>query len=157
MADQEQDEAPRPLQVEIEEVISAFDNDKMRAAGVMSVLNQTGHYLPGLPPAEQILSDARRFAEELTLSNLALRLIRMTIMTGIMTPESKASERWLRDYLDGRNHGPVGKPMLWPEKLPGLAGLMRDWGYKPSLTKPAYVMRNLDQPEGPPAAKPTIN
>lgn len=157
MNDQDQDEAPRQLRDQIEEVISAFDDDKLRASGVMALLNETGHYLPGLPSADVILNDARRFAEELTLSNLALRLIRMTIMTGILTPESKGSERWLRDYLDGRNHGPVGKPMLWPAKLPGLAGLMRDWGYKPTPTKPAFVTRDLDKPEGPQPDAPTIN
>lgn len=142
MADQEQDEAPpRPLRDQIEQVISAFDNDRMRADGVMHLLQETGHVLLGAPEARVILADAQQFAGQLILSNLAIRIIRMTIMTGIETPESKATERFIRDYCDGRNHGPVGKPMLWPGTLPGLAALLRQWEFEPTETKPAYVRR----------------
>lgn len=113
---------------------------KVTADAIMHLLNERGHFMPGLPPASQILSDAQQFAAKFMLAVLAVRLLRM-LDTRIETPESKGMRRWLEDYLDGKNHGPIGKPMLWPSGLPGLADQMRKWGYMPTPTKPAFVAR----------------
>lgn len=114
---------------------------ELLAGRVAETLISLGHLVPGAPPANIILRDARQFAEKLTLSNLALRIMRMVTMTGIKTKESKATERWIRDYLDGKNHGPAGQPMLWPGTLPGLVALLREWGFVPTPGRPAYVAR----------------
>lgn len=109
---------------------------------VIALLVEAGHFVPGAPPAAQILADAKSFAEQLILSNLALRILNMLAWAHIETPETKPARRFIEDYLEGKNHGPVGKAMLWPVGLPGLAHLLRDWGFEPTATTPAFVARS---------------
>lgn len=111
---------------------------------IMLALAEQGHVIPHLPPAKEILADAELFAEQLILANLALRIVRMVILTGLETSETEPARRFIRDYLDGKNHGPAGKAMLWPARLPGLAGLLRQWGFEPTPTEPQYVARVPD-------------
>jgi hypothetical protein len=132
---------------------SAMDNPGDRsftldrqADAMVQLLHDHGHIVPGAPPAARILDDARSFAERLTLTMLALRLLNMLAFSNVMTPESKGARRWLDDYLEGKNHGPAGKPMLWPSQLPGIADLLRQWGFQPTIAAPgahAYVTRVL--------------
>jgi hypothetical protein len=120
-----------------------------QADAVMALLVERGHVLPGAPPAQRILDDAKQFAMQLTLSNLALRVLNMLAFSNIQTPESKPARQWIDDYLEGRNHGPVGKPMLWPGKMPGMASLLRDWGFVPTIAapgQPSYVARAMPNP-----------
>lgn len=119
---------------------------RQQAGAVMQLLQDRGHYLPGAPPAQQILEDAKSFAERLVLSNLALRILNMLAWAKIETPETKPARQWIDDYLEGRNHGPVGKPMLWPARLPGMAHLLRSWGFEPTPTMPPFVARSLPNP-----------
>lgn len=117
-----------------------------QADAVMALLVESGHYLPGAPPAATILQDAKSFAERLTLSNLALRILNMLAWSNIQTPETKPARKWIEDYLEGRRHGPVGQPMLWPSQLPGMAHLLRDWGFTPTIAlpgQPSYVARAI--------------
>lgn len=107
---------------------------------VMQLLVDSGNVLPGCPPAARMLKDAEQFAGQLQLAMLCVRLLRM-LNTRIVTPETKGLERWLNDYIDGKNHGPIGKPMLWPGGLPGLSQQLRDWGFQPTPTRPAFVAR----------------
>lgn len=116
------------------------------ADAIMQLLMDRGYYLPGAPPAAKIFDDAKSFAERLTLSNLALRLLNMLAWSKVGTAESKPARRWLDDYLEGKNHGPVGKPMLWPRGLPGIAHLLTQWGFEPTPTNPAFVARSLPHP-----------
>lgn len=136
---------PPPLRDEIAEVITGRA-DEAAADAVMQLLHDRGHYLPGCPPAATILADAKQFAERLTLSNLALRLLNMLAWSTVQTPETKPARKWLDDYLEGKNHGPVGKPMLWPGRMPGIAHLLREWGFEPTPTMPPYVTRSLPKP-----------
>lgn len=143
---QEPTEAPdKPLRDEIVEVLAAFfghREDTTQAAGaVMALLNERGHVMPGFPPARQILRDAEQFAGQLILANLTVRIMAMLATVTIENPETKPTRKWLNDYLDGKNHGPVGKPMLWPGQLPALASMLRSWGYQPTPTTPAFVAR----------------
>lgn len=145
-------EAPKLLRDEIAETlramrptdgedISATDAINGRLAdSIMHLLNERGHYLPGCPPAAQILKDAEQFAGQFMLAMLCVRLLRM-LNTRIVTPETKGLERWLHDYIDGKNHGPIGKPMLWPGGLPGLVQQLRSWGFAPTDTHPQFVSR----------------
>lgn len=153
------DDAPEakapPLRDEIEELLASLspsergDGDpaacKVMADSIMHLLNERGHYLPGCPPAAQILKDAEQFAGQFMLSMLCVRLLRM-LNTRIVTPETKPMERWLTDYIDGKNHGPIGKPMFWPQNLPGLAQQLRQWGYAPTETRPPFVARARQEP-----------
>lgn len=97
----------------------------------------------GLPPIPTILADARQFAEQWVLADLVVKLFRQLILGGLVLPETPAAMDWLRDYIDGNlhGHGPTGRPMIWPEKLPGICNLMRGWGFQPTPTVPGYVMR----------------
>lgn len=138
--DQGQAKAPA-LRDEILELLTTVQGDyPLWADAIIHLLNERGHYLPGCPPAAQILKDAEQFAGQLMLSNLCVRLLRM-LGTKIVTPETKPMERWLNDYIDGRNHGPLGKPMFWPQNLPGLCQQLRDWGFAPTATHPPFVSR----------------
>lgn len=119
------------------------------ADAIMQLLQDRGHYLPGAPPAAVILNDAKSFAERLVLSNLALRILNMLAWSNVQTPETKPARKWIEDYLEGRNHGPVGQPMLWPGQLPGMCHLLRDWGFQPTIAGPgqaSYVARALPNP-----------
>lgn len=152
MSDDNQGEGPRPLRDEITETLRAMrptDGEDMGNAtaidgrladSIMHLLNERGHYLPGCPPARQILKDAEQFAGQFTLAVLCCRLLRM-LNTKIVTPETRGMELWLNDYLDGKNHGPIGKPMLWPHSLKGVCEQLRQWGYQPTATTPAFVAR----------------
>ena len=145
-------QAERPIRDELAEVILALslsplaegqaksDQALRQADGVLALLNQRGFYLPGCPPAKQLLADAELFAAQLMLAMIVCRCYAM-LDTGLVTPETKGMRNWLADYVNGRNHGPVGKPMHWPAGLPGLCSLLRDWGYAPTPTQPAFVAR----------------
>ena len=106
-----------------------------------------------LPPVPQIVADARQFAEQWMLAELVARLFRRLILGGLVLPETPAAMDWLRDYIDGNlhGHGPLGRPMIWPEKLPGLCNLIRSFGFQPTPTVPQYVMR---MPRCQPEEKP---
>lgn len=119
------------------------------ASNVLQMLINSGHVLPGAPPAAKILEDARQFAAKLTLSNLALRILNMLAFSNVQTPETKPARQWIDDYLEGRNHGPVGHPMLWPGKMPGMASMLRDWGFIPTIAhpgQPSYVAKAVKAP-----------
>lgn len=111
------------------------------ADAIIELMQNEGHIIPDGPHAEQLMHDCRQFAEELILTKLACRLLRMTAASGLITPETKGMERWLNDYIDGRHHGPLGKAMFWPSGLPGLAGQLREWGFVPTPGKPPYVAK----------------
>lgn len=131
-------------------IVSVIDGESggggPTADAIMQLLMDRGHCLPGCPPAAVILEDAKQFAERLTLSNLALRLLNMLAWSNVQTPETVPARKWLEDYLEGRNHGPVGKPMLWPARLPGLCHLLTEWGFEATPTMPPYVCRSLPSP-----------
>lgn len=129
---------PTPDNMKGERSVAAWQRD-----AVMELLNERGHVLPGCPPAARIRADAEEFAAKFILAQLTIRLLRM-LNAGIVTPETKGMTRWLNDYIDGRNHGPVGAPMLWPSGLKGLAGQLRTWGFQPTPTNPPFVARRVE-------------
>lgn len=138
--------APAPslidqLRLTLYDGLAAEERSIELADRVMALLNETGHYLPGAPPAAQIVKDARSFAERLTLSNLALRVYVMLSGMTVETPETKPARKWMDDYIEGKNHGPVGQAMLWPKNLPGLSHMLRQWGFQPTPTVPPFVAR----------------
>ena len=125
-----------------------------QAAAVMDLLNQRGHVMPGCPEAKTILADARSFAERLVMSNLAARLLNMLAWSAVETPETKPARQWLDDYFEGKNHGPIGCPMIWPLRMPGICALLRQWGFQPTQTMPPFVARAVPQPLATPAPEP---
>lgn len=152
-ADAPESEAVKPLTEDICDLLMATAPPSLaegqqreqlirdQANAVMHLLNERGHYLPGYPCAAQIRDDAQQFAEELILTKLVVRMLRM-FSTNLVTPETKGAKRWIDDYIDGKNnHGPLGKAMYWPGGLPGLCQMLREWGFQPSATKPQYVCR----------------
>lgn len=115
-----------------------------QTAAVMKVLVDEGHVVPGVPPLTRVLSDFKVTHDKLTLTTLALRILNMLAFTEIQTPESKPARKFIDDYLAGVNHGPAGEPMLWPGRLPGLANLLREWGFVPTIAlpgQPSFVAR----------------
>jgi hypothetical protein len=94
-----------------------------------------------LPPSPEIMADARRFYDRVILAELAVRLFRTLILGGVVIPETPAAMDWLKDWIDGTHprHGPIGHPMIWPDRLPAIASLLRGWGFQPTPTVPPYV------------------
>lgn len=120
-----------------------------QAAAVTQLLLERGHVLPGAPPAQRIFEDAKRFHDQLTLTALALRILNMLAFNNVQTPETRPARKWIDDYLQGVNHGPAGQPMLWPGGLPGMAAMLRDWGFAPTVAVPgraSFVARALPNP-----------
>lgn len=102
-----------------------------------------------LPPATQIAKDAQHFAERVILAELGVRLFRVLVLGNFVHADTPAAMDWLRDWVDGNleGHGPMGSgPMIWPDRIPFVAALLRQWGFQPTPTVPPYVMR---QPGGP--------
>jgi hypothetical protein len=108
---------------------------------VMYELLEGGWIVPGVPPVNQVLADARQFSDELVLTKLVARIFRTLILGGLVIPETPQAMTWMRTYIDGddRRHGPLGKPMVWPDALPTVTRLLRDWGFQPTPTVPPYV------------------
>lgn len=103
-----------------------------------------------LPPSMQsVMKDAQHFAERVILAELAVRLFRTLVLGNFVHADTPAAMNWLKDWIDGtmEGHGPMGRgPMIWPDRLPFVAGLLRQWGFMPTPTQPPYVMR---KPMGP--------
>lgn len=108
---------------------------------VIAVLREDGWIKDGVPPVVQVLADARQFSDELVLTKLVARFFRVMILGGLIIPETPQAMDWLRDYIDGVHsvHGPLGKPMLWPGRLPAVCDLLRGWGFQPTPTNPQFV------------------
>jgi hypothetical protein len=146
----EQATPPEPLDQLLLRTLKVEENEPLSASveALMSTLAEAGYIVPGGPPARQILADAQQFAERVILSELAVRLLRTLVLGNIIHPETPTALDWLKDWIDGtlEGHGPIGKPMIWPDRLPFIAGLMRQWGFQPTPSIPPYVTR---QPQPP--------
>lgn len=116
---------------------------------VITLLNGGGWVLPGVPPVSAVLADAQQFAERTILAELAVRLFRVLVLGNVILPDTPNAMNWLRDWIDGtlEGHGPIGKPMIWPDRLPAVAQLLRQWGFQPTPTVPPYVTR-IPKPQG---------
>jgi hypothetical protein len=101
-----------------------------------------------LPPSPIVARDAQRFAERVILSELVVRLFRTLVLGNVVVEDTPKAMEWLKDYIDGavRGHGPIGQPMIWPDRLPFVVGLLRQWGFQPTPTVPPYVTRKPAQP-----------
>lgn len=108
---------------------------------VMTVLAEGGWIKDGVPPAVQVLADARSIYDEAVLAKLVVRFFRTMILGGLVVAETPQAMDWLKDYIDGavRGHGPLGKPMIWPDRLPAISSLLRSFGFQPTPTNPPYV------------------
>lgn len=108
---------------------------------VLHVLEQGGWVLPGVPPVKQVLADGQQFSDELVLVKLVARFFRTLILGNVVITETPQAMEWLRDYIDGNHtiHGPLGKPMLWPGRLPIVCEMLRSWGFQPTPTNPQFV------------------
>lgn len=117
-----------------------LDLNKVTEA-LMAVLQGGGWVLPDGPPARELLEQYRNAMERGILLQLAVRLFRVLILGNVILPESVGAMDWLRDWVDGnlRGHGPIGGPMIWPERLPGICNLLREWGFMPTPSIPPYV------------------
>lgn len=136
-----------------------FSDDRVidwQVLAVRTVLREGGWIMDGVPPVRQVLADARQYSDELVLTKLVARFFRLMVLGAVIIPETPAAMDWLRDYIDGthRVHGPLGKPMIWPGRLPAIEQLLRGWGFQPTPTTPQYVslkpggvMAPLDLPD----------
>lgn len=144
MADADPHRAPEPEPLAIDHVLRSDDLDSVLLFGFnRAPTREEMEAMAALPPSPQIHAEARHFAERVILAELGVRLFRMLFLGGIVVPESPAACDWLKGWIDGGvNHSPMGAgPMLWPEHLPFIAGVLRQWGFQPTPTMPAYVAR----------------
>lgn len=96
---------------------------------------------PGLADDLDILLDRAQLLE------IAVRLWRHFEAGGIITSETATFKIWLRDWVDGRNHGPLGCAMLWPTGMPQTAALLREWGFGPASDGQASYVRRILAPQ----------
>lgn len=102
-----------------------------------------GLVVEGVPPCRKVLADAQTFAERTILAELVVRLFRFYIMGSIVLPDTPAAMDWIKSFVDGTNgQGPLGAgPMLWPAMVPSAANLLDRWGFEPTPSSPAYVIK----------------
>jgi hypothetical protein len=147
------------LQSEIASTISGHGrtDGHREARAIMELLQEGGWVLPGVPPVNQVLADARQYSDELVLTKLVARVFRTLILGGLVIPETPQAMTWMRTYIDGddRRHGPLGKPMVWPDSLPTVVQLLRDWGFQPTPTPIPYVSLRPGGPATRSAPDPT--
>lgn len=151
------DADPRPPEQEPEpERLFIAQIDRLVAPGERAVITTFNREITdeelermrALPPSTVIARDAQHFAERVLLAELAVKLFRTLVLGNFVVEESPRAMEWLKDWIDGtmEGHGPIGGPMIWPEKLTFVCGLLRQWGFQPTPTLPQYVMR---KPKGP--------
>lgn len=99
-----------------------------------------------LPPTPQMFVDVRAYAEQLMLARLVADLFRFYILGGLVLPDTPRTMDWLKSYMDGNGHGPVGRPMRWPGLIPSANNILLRWGYEP--TEDGFVGRRPKEPEG---------
>jgi hypothetical protein len=86
-----------------------------------------------LPPSPQIAADLAEMVRRAMTFEIVARLSRTYVLSGVMLPGGPEVTRWLRRYIDGDEEiGPLGAPMPWPDDLPAVGGLLRDWGFERS-------------------------
>jgi hypothetical protein len=78
---------------------------------------------------------------------IALRLIRVFAMGDVMLAGSAMVRDWLKDYIDGKHHGPPGGPLLWPGAIGTAEGLLRGWGFSRSPEGYVVLKRKPDAEE----------
>jgi hypothetical protein len=127
---------PAPGNFKGDRTVSEWSRDS-----VVAVLTEGGWIMEGVPPVQQVLAQAEAYSDELILTKLVARFFRVMILGALIIPETPQAMDWLRDYIDGihKVHGPLGKPMLWPGRLPAICSLLRDWGFQPTPTNPQFV------------------
>jgi hypothetical protein len=119
-----------------------------KAAEVVDLLVDKGHVVPHAAPARKLLTDAQTFAERTVLAELVVRLFRTLVLGGIVLEDTPKAMSWLKSFIDGdqRNHGPLGAgPMMWPDHLPTVCGLLIKWGFMRTPGQPGYVFK---RPQG---------
>lgn len=85
-----------------------------------------------LPPTPQMFLDVRSYAERLVLAELVARLFQFYFLGGIVLPDSPAAIDWLKSYLNGAGHGPLGHPLRWPGMVASAHNILVRWGFQPT-------------------------
>ena len=112
------------------------------AETVACALIDAGLVVEGAPAARTILTDAQTFAERTILAELVVRLFRFYILGNVVLPDSPLAMDWLKSYIDGIGHGPLGAgPLRWPRMVPSACKLMEEWGFEKTPGDPPYVIK----------------
>lgn len=83
-----------------------------------------------LPATPTMFRDAQSYAERMVLAELVVRLFRFYILGGIVLPDSPAAMDWLKTFIDGNGHGPLGYgPLRWPSMVPSAQTALDRWGF----------------------------
>jgi hypothetical protein len=113
-----------------------------RALQITDLLADLGIIVEGVPPCRKVLADAQTFAERTILAELVVRLFRFFVLGSIVLPDTPAAMDWLKTYIDGVGHGPLGAgPLRWPGMIPSAINVLTQWGFEPTPSTPAYVIK----------------
>lgn len=113
-----------------------------RAAEITDLLISLGVVVEGMPCARRLLADAQTFAERTILAELVVRLFRFYILGNVVLPDSPMAMDWLKSFIDGTGHGPLGAgPLRWPRMVPSACKLMTQWGFEATPSEPPYVIK----------------
>jgi hypothetical protein len=94
-----------------------------------------------LPPAPTMLRDTKAYVERMQLSELVVSLFRTFVLGGVVIPETPRVMEWLKSWIDGAGHGPIGGPLLWPDGLGFVCELLLQRGFMRTPGEVGYVMR----------------
>lgn len=89
-----------------------------------------------------------QMADSTMRCELALRLIRTYAMGNVIMEDSGKVRDWLRDWIDGVHHGPLGGPLLWPFAIGSVTKQLVAWGFTRTAGDPSYVVLQRAPAEG---------
>lgn len=120
----------------------AANLDRATAERLADAMVANGYVVEGAPVARKILLDAQTFAERTILAELVVRLFRFFVLGSIVLPDTPLVMDWLKSYIDGNGHGPLGAgPLRWPRMCPSAINVLIRWGFEPTPSEPPYVIR----------------
>lgn len=135
---------PEPLQIKTAE--QEFDGELHMVFNRPLTEDEVEAYRQ-LPPTPQMFADVRSYAERLVLTELVCRLFRFYILGGVVTPDTPLVMDWLKSYMDGTGHGPLGHPLRWPRMCPSAISILQRWGYEPTPGDPPFVAKSASGPQ----------
>jgi hypothetical protein len=103
-------------------------------------------------PADVAAADLRdqlmQMADSAMRMELVLRMIRIYAMADFLLQDSGMVRDWLKDWIDGNHHGPIGGPLLWPGAIATAARQLTEWGFTRTEGNPGFVVLKRAPAEG---------
>lgn len=94
-----------------------------------------------LPSTPVMFADAKGYAERVQLAEVVVMIFRTFVLGNLILPETPKVMDWLKSWIDGVGHGPLGGPLRWPDNLPFVSELLTGKGFIRTAGEVGYVAR----------------